>query len=77
MTGAGSTRIQTAELTWSADDGATWQDLRLRRTGDHTFRALLPAHALRGAESLSFRAIATDASGNSIDQTTHDLLSVQ
>ena len=76
-TGGDGTRIQTAQLTWSTDDGASWHDLRVRRTGDHTFHALLPASALRGADALSFRVVATDAAGNSVDQTTHRLLSVQ
>ncbi|MCA2211288.1 S8 family serine peptidase [Jidongwangia harbinensis] len=49
----------------SFDDGTTWQPLRLTRTGDRWFATL--RHPASGFVSL--RARATDAAGNSVDQT--------
>lgn len=72
-----ASRIQTAELSWSTDDGGSWHDLRVRRTGDHTFQALLPVSAQTRADALSFRVLASDAAGSSIDQTTHRLLLIE
>lgn len=74
---ADAERVTEVELAVSADDGATWQDLRARRTGDTTFRAMITPPVLRGADHLSFRVSATDAAGNAIEQTTTRLLTME
>lgn len=70
-------RIQEVEIAVSADDGRTWHDLRARRTGDTSFQAPLTSPVARGADHLSFRVSATDAAGNSIEQTTERLLTLR
>ncbi|WP_162802176.1 S8 family peptidase [Ornithinimicrobium murale] len=74
---AAAERITQIEVAVSSDDGATWHDLRARRTSDTGFRAMVRPPVLRGADHLSFRVNAVDATGNQIEQTTTRLLTVE
>ncbi|WP_116951722.1 S8 family peptidase [Jiangella endophytica] len=61
-------RITGLTVDVSYDDGASWQPLRVRRTGD-TFAAHLPNRPPRGHTGfVSLRFGAADAAGNRIDQ---------
>ncbi|WP_052762701.1 S8 family peptidase [Jiangella alkaliphila] len=61
-------RITGLTVDVSYDDGASWQPLRVRRSGD-MFAAHLPSRPPRGHTGfVSFRFGAADAAGNRIDQ---------
>ena len=68
-TGAAPGRIDGLRLWWSADGGQRWDRAWAWRTGQATFRAYVPRHALRPGGSVSLRAAAADAAGNTVDQT--------
>ena len=70
-------RISDTQLWWSADRGTMWQVLPVRRTGAAGFAATVPGRALRSGGSLSLHVVATDADGNSIDQTSTALVPVR
>ncbi|GIJ78087.1 peptidase [Micromonospora phaseoli] len=57
--------IRTVTLDLSYDDGVTWHDAKLRRSGDG-WRTRLDAP--RSAGFVTLRATARDARGNSVDQ---------
>ena len=67
VTGAG--RVDGMRLWWSGDGGWTWERAWAWRTGESRFRANVPRHALRPGGSVSLRAAAADAAGNTVDQT--------
>jgi hypothetical protein len=64
----GSTNAGVTALTVQAshDDGQTWQPVRLSRTGERQWRASVrnPAEGF-----VTLRASATDADGNTVQQT--------
>ncbi|MGV9774115.1 S8 family peptidase [Streptosporangium sp. NPDC003464] len=68
--GMAGPRITEAKLWASYDDGATWQEVRLAAAGDAAFAGTIrnPASAKAGG-SVSLRAQATDADGNTVLQT--------
>jgi hypothetical protein len=70
-------RIEQMSVAYSTDDGGTWQVVRLRRTGEHSFQGMVLPPSFRGADHLSFRLRAVDTEGNSIKQTTRRLLEVR
>ncbi|MFI2361730.1 S8 family serine peptidase [Promicromonospora sp. NPDC019610] len=61
-------RVTSARLWWSADDGTTWHAVSLtdRRPGTFTGTVRVP----RGTEHVSLRVEARDASGGTVKQTT-------
>jgi hypothetical protein len=63
-------RITGANAWASFDDGATWSQIGLVRLDDFRWRAVV-SHPMGAASSgaVSLRVAATDADGNSIDQT--------
>src|SRR5690606_16845355 len=69
-------RVEQVSLEVSADDGRTWREVGVRRSGPTSFRATLTPALVRGAEHLSFRVAAVDAAGNAIEQTTSRLVEV-
>ena len=64
----GAVAGRTTQLTVEAsfDDGRTWRELTVRRTGEHA-QALVP-HP-KGTGFVSLRANATDTAGNTVKQT--------
>jgi hypothetical protein len=59
---------RSATLAYSVDDGATWWPLRVSSSGA-SFRAIIPAQALRPGRSVSLRTTARDADGATVEQT--------
>ena len=69
IAGAAPAAIDALRLWWSADGGQSWGRAWAWRTGASSFRANVPRHALRPGGSVSLRAAAADAAGNTVDQT--------
>lgn len=63
--------IAGMRLWASTDDGDTWEQVRLRDTGDGTYEATAryPAYD-QTAGAVSLKVEARDAAGNTIKQTT-------
>ncbi|MPZ94027.1 MAG: S8 family serine peptidase [Propionibacteriales bacterium] len=61
--------IAAATVSYSTDAGASWRQAPGRRVGDGRYVITVPGHALVSGDSISLRARASDADGNSIDQT--------
>ena len=70
-------RITSANLWVSADHGASWEPLRMRRTSATTFAATVRRGLLRPGAELSLRVAAEDGAGNSVDQTSLGLVPVR
>jgi hypothetical protein len=64
--GAPASPVDTATLSWSADDGATWTPARVRSQGGGRFAATVPHPA--GA-TVSLRITAADRAGDTVTQT--------
>ncbi|WP_204034330.1 S8 family peptidase [Micromonospora qiuiae] len=62
--------ITSFTLTVSLDGGATWQPVRVNRSGDGTYRARLP-HPTAG-QTVSLRVTARGKAGSGIEQTILD-----
>ncbi|MEU2251033.1 S8 family serine peptidase [Streptomyces sp. NPDC019224] len=62
----GDVKARTATLQVSYDDGATWQDAKLKRTGDGRWTAAFSTP--RDATAVSLRAAATAPGGLSVQQ---------
>ena len=67
-------RITKTQVWWSSNGGKGWHRLRARRTGDSTYRATVPARAVRSERPLSLRVTARDAEGNKLRQTSIGLV---
>jgi subtilisin family serine protease len=65
--GSSGGKVTGARLWWSADDGATWHEAALRRTGAGVYTTGLTAPA--GTEHVSLRVKARDGAGGTIEQT--------
>ena len=65
----GAPRITSVTLQLSADGGASWQVLSVRKVGSGRYRVTLPAGSLPVGGAVALRARAVDAAGNSADQT--------
>jgi subtilisin family serine protease len=61
--------VESMSVWWSLDDGATWSSATTRKSGPASFEAVIPGNVLSPGDALSLRVSATDADGNSIDQT--------
>ncbi|SCG79883.1 Serine protease, subtilisin family [Micromonospora echinaurantiaca] len=64
--GAAPGRTRTLSVEASFDDGKTWQQLTVRRSGE---KAVAWVHNPAGTGFVSLRAAATDTSGNTVKQT--------
>jgi subtilisin family serine protease len=71
--GAGS--IDAATLEVSYDDGATWREVSLKRTGDGSWSG--EVRIPRGAEFGSLRASGSDDAGNTVEQEVIRAFSVR
>ena len=63
---AGAGRVEAGTLEVSYDDGATWQRVPLKRTGDGSWAG--EVRVPRGAAFGSLRATARDDAGNAVQQ---------
>jgi hypothetical protein len=73
----GSERIDSLHVWWSTDDGETWQRSKAKRTSPTSFQSKIRGNALRPGDSLSLRVAATDAVGDSVDQTVIGIFPVR
>lgn len=73
----GSEKVDSLRLWWSVDDGETWHQSAAKRTSGTSFRGIVPGNTLRPGDSLSLRVAATDAAGDSIDQTVIGIFPVR
>jgi subtilisin family serine protease len=64
-----SSRVTSATLWFSTDDGRTWTPVKLHPRAIGRFRGTLPGSALTAGGFVSLRASAKDAAGATIDQT--------
>jgi subtilisin family serine protease len=63
-------RIREAKLWASYNDGASWQQVTVAGTGDTSVKGTIKSPALRDTNGfVSLRVQATDADGNSVEQT--------
>jgi subtilisin family serine protease len=67
--GTTASRVTSASLEVSTDDGATWHTVELSRTRPGRYDATLPAGTLPPGGALSLRTAASDADGNHTGQT--------
>jgi subtilisin family serine protease len=67
--GAPASEVAATRLWSSTDDGATWREVGLKRTGAGHYRAVLQGSSLRSGTYVSLRTWARDASNSRIDQT--------
>jgi hypothetical protein len=65
--GAAPATITSFTLAVSYDEGATWQNVSTRSTGNGHYRAEIANPA--SAQTVSIRVQATDSGGSTIDQT--------
>jgi hypothetical protein len=70
-------QIAELRLSWSLDDGGTWQRAPTRRTGAASFSSTVPGTALQTGADVSLRAVAIDAAGNEVDQTVLGIIPVR
>jgi len=70
-------RIDAMQLWWSVDGGETWAEASTRRTGTASFNGTVPGTALQSGRAVSLRVLATDATGNQVDQTVFDIIAVR
>ncbi len=69
--GATASRITTARLWFSVDDGRRWQELRLVRQPGGGWQAVLPgASVVKPGDRVSLKLSVRDAAGGQLDQTT-------
>lgn len=68
LTGSTPSAITGATLSYSVDGGQHWTKATVIRTGSG-YRAIVPPWVLSSGKQLSLRAGATDAAGNTIEQT--------
>jgi subtilisin family serine protease len=65
-------RVRSLQLSVSYDDGATWTSVRTSSSGDGSYAATIKHPPLsRTAGAVSLRVRATDAAGNTVEQTTY------
>ncbi|WP_084517248.1 S8 family serine peptidase [Microtetraspora niveoalba] len=65
---ASPTAVKSIRLQMSADDGATWRDIRIKANGSGWTAQLTNP---RTAGFVSLRATSTDTAGNTVSQTIH------
>ncbi len=61
----------------STDQGANWSAIRVDHISGEQYLALVPGGLLHAGDSVSLHGIATDAAGNSIDQTVQGIFPVR
>ncbi|HEX6418637.1 MAG TPA: S8 family serine peptidase [Acidimicrobiales bacterium] len=70
VTGSEQQAIRSLQVWTSTDGGTTWRSTPARRSGEGTYQVTLPS--ADAGVAVSLRVAASDADGNSIDQTLYD-----
>ncbi|TCC45042.1 carboxypeptidase regulatory-like domain-containing protein [Kribbella capetownensis] len=74
---ASTAQIGVPVVSWTNDDGQSWQAARVHTGHDGGYSVTVPAKELRGAAAVGVRVRVADSDGSAVDQTQYGLVELR